>query len=495
MKRLIEKGLMFGNMIRVDSPAWVARYNRALKLVIGKQTALPVFHIDLAGYSPEIGDELGDMDYLNPEGAHRQFILLTTEQKTAPLLNADLSVLRELLKRFILDNESQLFSLTARDAVVGEMDDMVWQVRSPADLMQIRRIRVSADTTGNHVAGADRLTALIERFRTEPEAWYDDVLVARMIEQAKETGDVIRNPVHLESGEYEVPDFWSSMFGGVYVFRSPREKAMIFTDPAVFTDPEHAVELPGVKKIALQDTNAVAMWMARNGLAEPVITAMGAAGAAILRQKIDFVLVDAATRLGMETGDGTRSALRRAAARMGADLPAEVRGLSALLRYAEEGGAWPVIDSADPAYFYAIRASAGPARDLVNQMLTELAPHDVRALFIMHKPLFYQRYKSWDEAKKEYVANLLAREYQIDKQGTRDALFGPEPAMKEPDPPAAATPASGPWGPVPARGESPRLSEHGAGWRSGAAGTRAGGASRMRGADIPQDGFRGPWGN
>lgn len=130
MKRLIEKGLMFGNMIRVDSPAWVARYNRALKLVTGRETALSEFHIDLAGFSPEIGDEIGDMDYLNPEGAHRQFILLTTEQKTAPLLNADLSVLRELLKQFIHDNESELFSLTARDAVVGEMDDMVWQVRA-----------------------------------------------------------------------------------------------------------------------------------------------------------------------------------------------------------------------------------------------------------------------------------------------------------------------------------------------------------------------------
>ena len=40
MKRLIEKGLMFGNMIRVDSPAWIQRYNRALKLVTGRETAL-----------------------------------------------------------------------------------------------------------------------------------------------------------------------------------------------------------------------------------------------------------------------------------------------------------------------------------------------------------------------------------------------------------------------------------------------------------------------
>ena len=106
-------------------------------------------------------------------------------------------MLRELLRRFIFDNESQLFSLTARDAVVGEMDDMVWRVNAPADLLQIGRIRISADTTGNHVANADNLTALIERFRSEPGGWYDDVLIARMIDQARETGDVIRNPIRL----------------------------------------------------------------------------------------------------------------------------------------------------------------------------------------------------------------------------------------------------------------------------------------------------------
>ncbi|MDO5605315.1 MAG: hypothetical protein Q4G25_09175 [Paracoccus sp. (in: a-proteobacteria)] len=465
MKRLIERGLMFGNLIRVDSPAWVARYNRALKLATGRETGLGEFHIDMAGFSPEVGDELGDLDYLNPEGAHRQFILLTTEQKTAPLLNTDLSPLRGLLRRFITDNESQLFSLTARDAVLGEMDDMVWQVTAPGDLLQISSIRINADTTGNHVAAADRLTALIERFRTEPQGWYDDVLIAQMIEQARETGDVIRNPVHLGRGEYPVPDFWSPLFGGVYVIRSAREPAMVFSDKAEFTNPAWPSELSGVTLISIHDRQAVAAWLARNALAEPVVTGRAGDAAAILRQKIDFVLVDAATGLGIDTGDGTRAALRRAAARMGSGLPPEIRGLSALLRYAEEGGAWPVIDSADPAYFYAIRATAGPARDVVNQMLTELAPDDVRALFIMNKALFYKRYQEWGEARRDYVVNHLAREYQIDKQGTREALFGPEPGM-EPDQQAEtgiwpahgsahgsadqpAAPAAGPWGPVP----------------------------------------------
>ena len=84
MKRLIEKGLMFGNLIEVSSPALVERYNRAMKALCGRETKLTDFHIDLAGFSPEIGDELGDMLYLNPNGCNRQFILLSVGGQGQP---------------------------------------------------------------------------------------------------------------------------------------------------------------------------------------------------------------------------------------------------------------------------------------------------------------------------------------------------------------------------------------------------------------------------
>ncbi|MFD1882729.1 DUF6638 family protein [Paracoccus pacificus] len=454
MKRLIEKGLMFGNLVLVDSPAWVARYNRALEKLTGKTTDLTEFHIDLAGHSPEVGDALGDLDYLSPKGANRQFILLTTEQKTAPLLNPSISALRDILRRFIVENESQLLSLTARDAVLGEIEDHVWELATPADLAAVTQIKIIADTTGRHIAEADRMAALIERFRTEPGGWYDDVLIAQMITQAKSTGDVTRNPVHLGRVEFPIPDFHAEAFGGVYMIRSVPEPAMIFSDKTQLTN------VPGLLSIAIEDRNLVAGWLARNGLAEPIATAHGTDAAAILRQKIDFVLVDAANRMGLDQGDGSRSDLRRAAARMGERLPPEIAGLAALLRWVETGGDWPVIDSSNPAYFHAIRATAGPARDVINMLLAEMAPQDVRNLYILNKPLFYRLYATWPEPKKEYVANLLSREYQMDKQGTRAALFGGEPDMRPPDPSPSTSggnAVTGPWGSA----SSMRLNEAG----------------------------------
>ncbi len=126
MHRLIKRGLMFGNLIEVSSSVLVERYNRALAHLTGKRTQLTDFHIDVSGFSPEIGDELGDEFYLNQGGCNRQFILLTTEQKSAPLLNAQFSTSREILRHFIEENEAQLFALTARDAVAGEMVNSVF---------------------------------------------------------------------------------------------------------------------------------------------------------------------------------------------------------------------------------------------------------------------------------------------------------------------------------------------------------------------------------
>lgn len=156
MNRLIRLGLMFGNLIPVDSPALVDRYNRALEHLTGKTTTLTDFHIDISGFSPRWA-KLDDPLYLNENGCNRQFILLTTAQKSAPLLNASFSTSRHILRQFIETNEAQLFALTARDAVAGELLNSVFSVTNPARLNDIRKIEIEADTTTGLVRDAEKL--------------------------------------------------------------------------------------------------------------------------------------------------------------------------------------------------------------------------------------------------------------------------------------------------------------------------------------------------
>ncbi|OED46407.1 hypothetical protein AB838_20615 [Rhodobacteraceae bacterium (ex Bugula neritina AB1)] len=423
MKRLIQHGLMFGNLFHVASPALVERYNRALKHLTGKTTGLTDFHVDISGFSPEIGDELGDDHYLNHAGVNRQFILLSTEQKRCPLLHVKFSTSRDILRRFIEVNERQLFALTATDAVAGELVNSVFEVSTPAKLFDIQQVRIEADTTKGTLRHADRLAELVEQFKTGEDAWFDDALIGEMIQTAEKTGDVTRNPVHLQHEVFEQANFWTAHFGGMYVFQG-------LEHPAVIASGEKPEGVPLDRVFNLGQRNAIAKFLDLNGLAEPVIRARGVDGAAILRQKMGFLAVSVLTEKGRDLSGLSRGDLRRLAARHAEELPEEFEGLAALVRWAEGGGKWPKITSDHPAYFYSLRASDTPCRDLVNMLLTELCPHDFRQMFICHKEEFYRRYRGWPETKKAYAAEFLAREYAVDKAGAREALFGHEPDME-----------------------------------------------------------------
>lgn len=443
VKRLIQKGLMFGNLLEVRTPALVERYNRALKHLTGRETALEDFHIDISGFSPEIADELGDPLYLNHAGVNRQFILLTTEQKRAPLLDAKFSTSRGILRQFIDANEAQLFALTTRDAVAGELVNSVYDLSKPDRLLDIRTVKVEADTTAGTVAEAQRLQGMITRFKSEPDAWWDDVLIAEMIGLAKETGDVTRNAVKLKQMSFTQDTFWTSHFGGLYVFRSVKKPTVIALDKGFAFD-----ALDDVDIIHIAEHSKIARFLDRHDLVQPIVKAPGIDASAILRQKMDFIVVDVAAQAGIDLIGTTRRDIRQLARRHASDLPEEFHGLAALLRWAENDGPWPKIDSTHPAYFYTLRAADRADADVVNQLLSELAPKDPRQLFICHKQKFYADYATWTEAKKQYVAEFLEREYQADKAGARALLFGHDAPMEEAAPKDDLIARVGPWGAV-----------------------------------------------
>ncbi|MEQ9261357.1 MAG: hypothetical protein RIG84_19895 [Roseovarius sp.] len=446
MRRLIKSGLMFGNLIHVASPALVERYNRALKHLTGRETALSDFYIDISGYSPEVGHELGDPAYLNHAGGNRQYIMLTTEQKTAPLLEAKFSTSRGILRQFIEENEPALFALTARDAVAGELVNSVYDLSEPKRLFDIRTVTVEADTTNGRLRRASELDGKVSRFLNEEDAWFDDVLIAEMITLAGETGDIVRNPVKLKQMSFEQRNFWTAQFGGLYLFQDLELPGVIASAPK-----EPLGELPVEYVFDLSERNRIANFLSLNELVEPIVKARGIDSAAILRQKMDFILVDALADREVELAGRTRAEMRRLARQHAELLPPEFHALAALVNWAEHGGKWPTIAAEDPAYFYTLRAAAHPDADLVNQLLAELAPKDFRQLFICHKDLFYRLYSGWSETKKDYAVRFLMEEYQVDKVGARAALFGREAAMEEPSrqaPIEEIVELVGPWGPV-----------------------------------------------
>jgi len=132
------------------------------------------------------------------------------------------------------------------------------------------------------------------------------------------------------------------------------------------------------------------------------------------------------------------SALRAAAYRVSDPLPDIFHTLAGQLRQCEQGVDIDPLTPKDPAYFYTLRAARGPQRELVNKLLAELCPLDPMQLFICHKAHFYKMYRDWPDPMREYVAQILARDYIPDKAGAREELFGSdddtvEDVVVEPD--------------------------------------------------------------
>lgn len=431
MMRLLKHGLIYDELFAVDTRTMVERYNVALEKLTGKRTKLDEFMIDISGFAPEIAQEFGDEFYLNPHGVNRQFILLSVSQKDCPLLNARFSTTHGILHQFITDNESQLFALTARDAVAGELGNSVFRAETAAQLFDIRKIVVEADTSGAHLADAAALQARIDRFMSQEDAWWDDVLIAEMATLAKRTGDISRHPIMFSRVGYEQTNFFTEEFGGIYAFRDVPSPAAISRLPK-----RELGKLPIANQLDFSDRKKIIRFLSENDLVESIVEARDLDVAALIRQRLDFILISSAAEAGEDVANLTRMELKNLHRRHLPDLPKEYQTLTDVLRWVEQGGRKPRLNADDPAAFYTLRAKWGDNRDLVNMLLAELCPHDVRQLYIMHKQAFLAAYASWPEPKKAYVAGYLAREYLVDKQGAREALFGREAPMTR----------QGPWG-------------------------------------------------
>ena len=428
MMRLVKRGLMFGNLFEVSSSALVGRYNRALKHLTGKTTELTEFHIDISGFSPEIGDELNDLNYLNPDGLNRQFILLSIEQRSAPLLNAHFSMSRSILRRYIDQNEQQLFALTARDAVVGELLNSVYSLDTPRALLNIRTLEVEADTVESHVEASEELTERIFRFMEEEDAWWDDVLIADMIELSKRTGDIIKNPLALEPQGYTQDNFYTSHFGGMYVFKGMDDPAVIAVGEM---SDEDKADLPVEYPCSLKDRYDIAAFLEINDLVEPIGNGRRVHAPSVLKQKLDFIVVDVAANQGENLSRTNRRDLRALRRKFHDKLPPEYHTIEETIRALESSNSPKRLKPHDPAYFYVLRAKRHQDQDLINMLLAQLTPLDFRQLYICHKDAFYDAYRGWSDGKKDYVAKFLEDEYMVDKAGAREALFGPEPSMDD----------------------------------------------------------------
>ncbi|MDX3926930.1 MAG: hypothetical protein QHC90_14140 [Shinella sp.] len=425
MKRLLEAELIYGRLLEIAEPHLVERYNRALEGFGLPRTALKAFRIDMTGFSPEVAEELGDRDYLDPNRVNRRFIIMTPEQVNLPVVHTSFSNTAALMHEFFSANSRAINAITIRDVLYGEIEDSVSTVEDIDDLLSINEVRFRVLSAEDMLGKAAELRSLVDRLKTVPNAWSDDAMLNRMVDLAKQTGDIRQNALVPDQLVFRHDAYWANHFGGVYVFLDDKATTVV-CDPTV---PGFRRSRPWqVSYIALDDHRRIfeflaktrrlelprASWVEQSGLlqhrAEMIVSGL-------INAEDPGVDLIGADRIWRQTW------MHRNAAAVARD--GTYPFLQEAIRTIAATGEIKMTDVEPHLRFLLVRAAPDhPDQWLVNRLVAQMVPHDFVSRFVFDKQGFYSAYEQFSETFREYVVATLTRTYLKDKAGYRKRLYG-----------------------------------------------------------------------
>ena len=230
-----------------------------------KPTKLKKFEIDRTGFSPQIADELKDPLYLDPNEVNRRFIILTPAQIDLPVVHTAFSNTGQLIYEFMTRNQRAIDALTIKDVIYGEIEDTVQTVESIEDLLSINQVEFKVLSAEDVLGKAAELGKLIDKLKQEPNAWRDDTMLNRMVELAKVCGDIRENALVPDQVIFRHNAFWTSHFGGIYVFID-KDMTTVIGDP---TSPGFKRSRPWqVSYLSITDADRVFRFLAGTGRLE-----------------------------------------------------------------------------------------------------------------------------------------------------------------------------------------------------------------------------------
>jgi hypothetical protein len=425
MDLLRDNELIYGRLLPVDEPHLIDRYNKALKAFGLEPTKLKSFEIDRTGFSPEIAEELGDYQYLDPNEVNRRFIILTPSQIDLPVVHTAFSNTSQLVFEFMSKNQRAIDALTIKDVIYGEIEDSVSKVEDIEDLLSINQVEFRVLSAEDVLGKAAELGKLVDKLKQEPEAWRDDVMLERMVELAKVCGDIRENALVPDQVIFRHNAFWTSHFGGLYVFVDP-DVTTVISDPAA---PGFRRSRPWqVSYLSIKDADKVfkflastgrldlprASWIENSGYLEHRAEMAVRALIQKAEPKRDISKVDKVwlqtwihSHADVINSDGTFPFLNGA--------KREIAQLGQLR-----------LEDVFPLHrFLVVRAKPDhPDAWLTNRLISEFVPSDFVSRYVFNKQGFYKDYEELNETWRSNVVDTLKTSYLKDKAAFRTQLYG-----------------------------------------------------------------------
>jgi hypothetical protein len=422
---LRDSELIYGRLLTVEEPHLIARYNKALAAFGLPPTKLASFEIDRTGFSPQVAEELGDFGYLDPNGVNRRFIVLTPAQIELPVVHTAFSNTSQLMYEFLTRNRRAIDALTIKDVIYGEIEDSVAKVVDIEDLLSINQVEFKVLSAEDVLGKAAELGRLADRLKQEPEAWRDSAMLEKMVELAKVCGDIRENALVPDQVIFRHNAFWTSHFGGLYVFVDP-DMTTVISDPSA---PGFRRSRPWqVSYLSIHDADRVFQFLLSTGRLDlPRESWLDESG--YLEHRADMAVrnlvrrtdpdaeLAKADKVWLQTWIHGRADL--------VNREGTFPFLNAAKRQAARTGRID-LDEIDPSRrFLVVRAKPEhPDAWLTNMLISDFVPDDFISRYVFNKQAFYKDYETYQPNWRRHVVETLKTAYLSDKAGLRRKLYG-----------------------------------------------------------------------
>ena len=425
MDLLRDNELIYGRLLPISEPHLLERYNKALKAFGLKPTKRKEIEIDRTGFSPQVAQDLDDVHYLDPNEINRRFIILTPQQIDLPVVHTAFSNTSQLLYEFMTANARVINALTIKDVIYGEIEDSVARVEDIEDLLGISQVEFKVLSAEDVTGKATELAVLIDRLKQEPDAWRNTAMLEHMVELARVTGDIRENALVPDQVIFRHNAYWTSHFGGLYVFVDPGMTTVI-SDPSA---PGFRRSRPWqVSYLSLHDAERVFAFLMESGRIE-LPRASWIEASNYLEHRAEMIVrtlihqaeprrdLGQADRIWLQTWIHGHADL---IARDGT-FPL----LNAAKREIVQLGQIRIEDVPPLQRFLLVRANpAHPDAWLTNRLISDFVPFDFVSRYVFNKQGFYRDYEGFNEVWRRHVVDTLKDTYLKDKAAFRARLYG-----------------------------------------------------------------------
>ena len=425
MDLLLENELIYGRLLPIEEKHLIDRYNKALKAFGLKPTKRNSFEIDRTGFSPQIAEELDDPFYLDPNEVNRRFIILTPSQVDQPVVHTAFSNTSQLIYEFMTKNSRAIDALTIKDVIYGEIEDSVSKVENIEDLLSINQVEFRVLSAEDVLGKASELGTLVDRLKQEPDAWRDNQMLERMVELAKVTGDIRENALVPDQVIFRHNAFWTSHFGGLYVFIDP-DMTTVISDPSA---PGFRRSRPWqVSYLSIHDADRVFRFLASTKRIElPRASWIETSGYLEHRAEMAIRALIQEAEPKRDLGKADKVWLQTWI-HSNADIinrDGTFPFLNAAKREIAQLGQLRIEEVFPLHRFLVVRARPDhPDAWLTNRLISDFVPSDFVSRYVFNKQGFYKDYEGYNQVQRSAVVDTLKTTYLKDKEAFRERLYG-----------------------------------------------------------------------